>query len=129
MQDLSVGCSQIKGEKVQDVQRETPPDVKNIQSNAIVEHHQSRLHIWTKDNPPSEIIGSHVSIHTCLLMILTKHCHYATFMSSTELITIKYTLLNHDLIVSMQEELAEFKRNKVWKLVPKPKGHDLVGTH
>ncbi|XP_023739655.1 uncharacterized mitochondrial protein AtMg00810-like [Lactuca sativa] len=28
----------------------------------------------------------------------------------------------------MQEELAEFERNKVWKLVPKPKGHTVVGT-
>ena len=28
----------------------------------------------------------------------------------------------------MQEELEEFKRNKVWQLVPKPQGHTVVGT-
>ena len=28
----------------------------------------------------------------------------------------------------MQEELAEFKWNAVWKLIPKPKGHTIVGT-
>ena len=28
----------------------------------------------------------------------------------------------------MQEELEEFKRNKVWQLVPKPQGHTIVGT-
>ena len=28
----------------------------------------------------------------------------------------------------MQEELTQFERNKVWKLVPKPKGHTIVGT-
>lgn len=28
----------------------------------------------------------------------------------------------------MLEELAEFERNKVWKLVPKAKGHTIVGA-
>ena len=28
----------------------------------------------------------------------------------------------------MHEELEEFKRNKVWQLVPKPQGHTIVGT-
>ena len=28
----------------------------------------------------------------------------------------------------MQEELAEFKRNEVWKLIPKPKGQTIVGA-
>ena len=28
----------------------------------------------------------------------------------------------------MQEELEEFKRNKVWQLVPNPKGHTSIGT-
>ena len=28
----------------------------------------------------------------------------------------------------MQEELAEFKQNEIWKLIPKPKGHSIIGT-
>ena len=28
----------------------------------------------------------------------------------------------------MKEELEEFKRNKVWHLVPKPQDHTIVGT-
>ena len=28
----------------------------------------------------------------------------------------------------MQEELNQFERNKVWKLVPKPKGKSFIGT-
>ena len=28
----------------------------------------------------------------------------------------------------MQEELNEFERNKVWKLVPRPKNRSVVGT-
>nr|KAJ0195701.1 hypothetical protein LSAT_V11C700365500 [Lactuca sativa] len=33
-----------------------------------------------------------------------------------------------DWITAMQEELAEFERNKVWKLVPKLKGHTIINT-
>lgn len=42
-------------------------------------------------------------------------------MSSIEPRTIKAALLDHDWIVAMKEELDEFKRDKVWNLVPKPK--------
>ena len=28
----------------------------------------------------------------------------------------------------MQEELNQFKRNKVWTLVPRPKHHPIIGT-
>ena len=28
----------------------------------------------------------------------------------------------------MQEELNKFERNKVWKLVPKPKNRTIIGT-
>ena len=28
----------------------------------------------------------------------------------------------------MQDELAKFERNNVWKLVPKSKGHRIFGT-
>lgn len=49
-------------------------------------------------------------------------------MSSTDPRTIKDTLLDHEWIIAMQEELSEFERNKVCKLVAKPKGHTIVGT-
>ena len=28
----------------------------------------------------------------------------------------------------MQEELNQFKRNKVWTLVPRPKNHPIIGA-
>lgn len=49
-------------------------------------------------------------------------------MSSIEPRTTKEALLEPDWIVVMQEELEEFERNKVWKLVPKPKIHIVVRT-
>ena len=56
------------------------------------------------------------------------HCHYAAFMSSFEPQTIKEALKELEWITARQEELAKFERNKVCKLVPKPKGHTIVGT-
>lgn len=50
------------------------------------------------------------------------------FLSSTEPKTTKEALLDPDWIVAMQEELVEFELNKVWKLVPMPKTHTIVGT-
>ena len=29
----------------------------------------------------------------------------------------------------MKEELAQFEKNEVWKLIPKPKDHPIVGTN
>ncbi|GKG28993.1 retrovirus-related pol polyprotein from transposon TNT 1-94, partial [Tanacetum coccineum] len=31
-------------------------------------------------------------------------------------------------VIAMQEELNQFKRNKVWTLVPKPHGKTIIGT-
>ncbi|XP_023757985.1 uncharacterized mitochondrial protein AtMg00820-like [Lactuca sativa] len=49
-------------------------------------------------------------------------------MSAVEPRSIKEALLEPKWITTIHEELAEFKRNKVWKLVPKQKGHTVVGT-
>ena len=45
-------------------------------------------------------------------------------MSSVKFQTIKEALMEPDWITTMQEELTEFDRNKVWK----PKGHTIVDT-
>ncbi|KAL8148732.1 hypothetical protein AgCh_005919 [Apium graveolens] len=41
---------------------------------------------------------------------------------------IEEALLDPDWISSMQEELNQFKRNKVWELVPAPKNISVIGT-
>ena len=33
-----------------------------------------------------------------------------------------------DWVITMQEELNQFERNKVWKLVPRPKDRTVIGT-
>ena len=37
-------------------------------------------------------------------------------------------LQDADWVLAMQEELNQFERNKVWKLVPKPKNITIIGT-
>lgn len=50
------------------------------------------------------------------------------FVSLVEPKNIKEALLEPDWIAAMQEELEEFKRNDVWRLVPKPDGPTIIGT-
>ncbi|XP_023759870.1 uncharacterized mitochondrial protein AtMg00820-like [Lactuca sativa] len=49
-------------------------------------------------------------------------------MSLVEPRTTKEALMKPNLIIAMQEQPSEFKRNNVWKMVPKPKGHTIVDT-
>jgi hypothetical protein len=52
--------------------------------------------------------------------------HYS-FVSSIEPFRVEEALLDPDWMLAMQEELNNFKRNEVWRLVPRPK-QNVVGT-
>jgi hypothetical protein len=52
--------------------------------------------------------------------------HYS-FVSSIDPFRVEEALLDLDLVLAMQEELNNFKRNEVWTLVPRPK-QNVVGT-
>lgn len=41
---------------------------------------------------------------------------------------ISDVLLNEGWLISMQEEIAQFKRNDVWDLVPRPSNKIVIGT-
>ena len=47
---------------------------------------------------------------------------FACFMSQLEPKLVDEALLDSDWVIAMQEELNQFERNDVWKLVPRPKG-------
>ena len=55
-------------------------------------------------------------------------CLYGFFLSQNKPKKIDEALLDPDWIVAMQEELNQFKRNKVWKLVPATKDKAIIGT-
>jgi hypothetical protein len=48
-------------------------------------------------------------------------CQHHSFISSLEPFKVKDTLGDLNCVVSMQEELINFKCNKVWYLVERPK--------
>ena len=53
---------------------------------------------------------------------------FSAFISSIEPKNVKEALGDADWINSMQEELHQFERSKVWYLVPLPVGRTTIGT-
>ena len=60
--------------------------------------------------------------------VSAKECLHACFLSQVEPKKTEEALLDPDQISAMQEELNQFERNKVWKLVPTPKNRSIIGT-
>ena len=60
---------------------------------------------------------------------LANFCAHFSFVSSIEPLKVEEALVDGDWLVAMQEELNNFKRNKVWALVKRPnKEHNVIGT-
>jgi hypothetical protein len=59
---------------------------------------------------------------------LTLFCEHFSFLSSIEPKKIDEALKDIDWVNAMHEELNNFKRNQVWKLVERPNGHNVIGT-
>ncbi|GJY35918.1 integrase, catalytic region, zinc finger, CCHC-type containing protein [Tanacetum coccineum] len=83
---------------------------------------------WTKDHPLDNIIGelgrpvsTRLQLHEQALF-----CYYDAFLTSVEPKNYKDALTQACWIEAMQEELNEFKRLKVWELVPRPDKDRLV---
>ena len=55
-------------------------------------------------------------------------CMYSSSLSQDEIKKFEEALLDPDCILAMQDELSQFERNKVWKLVPKQKYRVVIGT-
>ena len=82
---------------------------------------------WSKDHTPDLIIGdpdTGVKIRSATM----NECLYHNFYVKGEPKKIEDALKDADWVTAMQEELNEFERNEVWKLVPRPKNRSVVGT-
>jgi hypothetical protein len=58
---------------------------------------------------------------------LPNFCEHYSFVSSIEPFRVEEALQDPDWVLAIQEEVNNFKRNKVWSLVPRPK-KNVVGT-
>nr|GEY13291.1 hypothetical protein [Tanacetum cinerariifolium] len=82
---------------------------------------------WTKDHPLHKIIGDpKSSVRT--RGQLANSCLFSCLLSSIESANVAEALRDANWVSVMQEELDQFSRLKVWRLVPQPKGKSVIKT-
>nr|GFA07227.1 hypothetical protein [Tanacetum cinerariifolium] len=82
---------------------------------------------WTKDHPLHKIIGDPKSnVHT--RGQLANLCLFPCLLSSIEPANVAEALKDADWVSAMQDELDQFARLKVWRLVPRPEGKTFIKT-
>nr|GFA00530.1 retrovirus-related Pol polyprotein from transposon TNT 1-94 [Tanacetum cinerariifolium] len=82
---------------------------------------------WTKDHPLHKIIGDpKLSVQT--RGQLANSCLFSCLLSSIELANVAEALRDADWVGAMQEELDQFAKLKVWRLVPRPEVKSVIKT-
>nr|GFB64211.1 hypothetical protein [Tanacetum cinerariifolium] len=82
---------------------------------------------WTKDHPLHKIIGDpKSSVRT--RGQLANSCLFSRLLSSIEPANVAEALKDADWVSAMQEELDQFARLKVWRLVPRHEGKTIIKT-
>jgi hypothetical protein len=79
-----------------------------------------------RNHPVDQILGD-ISKGVTTRSHLANFCEHCSFVSSIEPFRVEEALQDPDWVLAMQEELNNFKRNKVWSMVPCPK-QNVVGT-
>jgi hypothetical protein len=79
-----------------------------------------------RNHPVDQILGD-ISKGVTTRSRLANFCEHYSFVSSIEPFRVEDSLQDPDWVLSMQEELNNFKRNEVWSLVPCSK-QNVVGT-
>nr|GEW53926.1 hypothetical protein [Tanacetum cinerariifolium] len=82
---------------------------------------------WTKDHPLHKIIGDPKS-SVCTIGQIANSCLFSCLLSSIEPANVAEALRDADWVSAMQEELDQFARLKVWRLVPRPEGKSVIKT-
>jgi hypothetical protein len=76
---------------------------------------------------PVDLILGDISKGVTTRSRLANFCEHYSFVSSIEPFRVEEALQDPDWVLSMEEELNNFKRNEVWSLVLRPK-QNVVGT-
>nr|GEX92035.1 retrotransposon protein, putative, unclassified [Tanacetum cinerariifolium] len=84
---------------------------------------------WTKDHPLEQVCGNPSKLVQTRQQLATdpEMCMFVLTVSTTELKTIKEAMADFAWIEAMQEELHQFNRVHVWKLIDKPFGKNEEG--
>ncbi|KAJ9539324.1 hypothetical protein OSB04_032057 [Centaurea solstitialis] len=103
------------------------PDPSSNEASTSGQVYQPPALRWTKDHPIDQVLGNPSS------GVKTRRqagnvCLYVNFISENEPKEIDDALRDPAWVSAMQEELAEFIRNNVWLLVPRPRKHTIIGS-
>ncbi|KAJ9541771.1 hypothetical protein OSB04_028277 [Centaurea solstitialis] len=80
---------------------------------------------WTRAHPLQQVIGSKsASVKT--RSATQNECLFAAFLSRHEPSNVTEALDISDWVTAMQEELNQFERLGVWRLVPRPKNKTII---
>jgi hypothetical protein len=79
-----------------------------------------------RNHPVDQILGD-ISKEVITHSRLANSCEHYSFVSSIVPFRVEEALQDPDWVLAMQEELNNFKRNEVWRVVPRPK-QNVVGT-
>ncbi|KAJ9547263.1 LOW QUALITY PROTEIN: hypothetical protein OSB04_019806 [Centaurea solstitialis] len=82
---------------------------------------------WTRDHPLHQIIGDpNAPVQT--RSATANECLFAAFLSNVEPLKVVNALADPDWFIAMQEEINQFMRLKVWRLVPRPEDKSIIDT-
>ncbi|KAJ9544190.1 hypothetical protein OSB04_023897 [Centaurea solstitialis] len=82
---------------------------------------------WTRAHPLYNVIGD-VNDGVKTRSASANYCLYKSFLSVIEPKNVSQALEDSDWLLAMQEELLQFKRNKVYRLVPRPPNKSIIKT-
>nr|GFC93723.1 retrovirus-related Pol polyprotein from transposon TNT 1-94 [Tanacetum cinerariifolium] len=82
---------------------------------------------WTKDHPLYKIIGDPKSSVRTRGQLANSYL-FSCLLSSIEPANVAKALRDADWVSAMKDELDQFARLKVWRLVPRPEGKSIIKT-
>ncbi|KAJ9544671.1 hypothetical protein OSB04_024378 [Centaurea solstitialis] len=114
----------------------TPDDQSEIP--AIIDENDSQNNLddlailpaqlkWTIAHPLYNVIGD-VNDGVKTRSASANYCLYKSFLSIIEPKNVSQALEDSDWLLAMQEELLQFKRNKVYRLVPRSQDKSIIKT-
>ncbi|KAJ9541902.1 hypothetical protein OSB04_028408 [Centaurea solstitialis] len=118
-------------------QSELSPD-DQLEISAIIDENDSQNNLddlailpaqlkWTRAHPLYNVIGD-VNDGVKTRSASANYCLYKSFLSVIEPKNFSQALDDSDWLLAMQEELLQFKRNKVYRLVPRPQDKSIIKT-
>ena len=101
--------------------------MENLQKKETQHDDLPKAWINVKDHPLEQVIGEPTEgVRTRRALMET--CEHEAYISQIEPKNFKEVEIDEHWINAMQEELGQFKKNKVWTLVPRPSNYPVIGT-